>query len=113
MYTVKKDGSAWCATKSGFVDLQESLSGFGSTPHGALESLVNQEHEEEVTHRKSVRAWQCLNCWGIFYRKLEGDSAPCPTCKAGAPDAVVARRKAGFQALAETYAQRFAKSSYS
>lgn len=29
----------------------------------------------------------------------------------GAPDAVVARRKAGFQALAETYAQRFAKSS--
>ncbi len=29
----------------------------------------------------------------------------------GAPDAVVARRKAGFQALAATYAQRFAKSS--
>ena len=29
----------------------------------------------------------------------------------GAPDAVVARRKAGFQALAETYAQRFIKSS--
>jgi len=84
MYTVKKDGSAWCATGSGFVDLQISLSGFGSTPHQALESLVNQEHEEEVTHRKSVRSWQCLNCWGIFHRKWEGDSAPCPTCKAGA-----------------------------
>ena len=84
MYQVKKDGSAWCATADGFVNLQESLSGFGSTPYSALESLVNQEFEEEVAHRKSIRAWKCQNCSGVFYRKWEGDSAPCPTCKAGA-----------------------------
>jgi hypothetical protein len=84
MYQVKKDGEAWCATAKGFINLQESLSGFGSTPFAALESLVNQEYAEEAAHRKSVRFWQCLNCWGIFYRKWEGNCAPCPTCKVGA-----------------------------
>jgi hypothetical protein len=36
-----KDGSAWCAVRDDFVNLQESAAGFGDTPEAAR---VNLEH---------------------------------------------------------------------
>ena len=38
-YRIFKDGSAWCATRGGFVNLQESPAGFGETPSDALNEL--------------------------------------------------------------------------
>jgi hypothetical protein len=34
------DGNAWCATLDGFVNLQESVAGFGDTPRGAVANLL-------------------------------------------------------------------------
>lgn len=36
---VKLDGDAWCATGSGFVNLQESDAGFVATPADAVRAL--------------------------------------------------------------------------
>ena len=38
--SVKKDGGSWCATKEGFVNLQESEAGFGDTPNDAVDDLL-------------------------------------------------------------------------
>ena len=35
-----RDGNAWCATLDGFVNLQESVAGFGDTPHAAAANLL-------------------------------------------------------------------------
>lgn len=83
-YRVFKDGNAWCATRDSFVNLQESLVGFGDSPTAALSELVTNEKEAELILRQSVREWKCNNCGRAFSRKWEGDHAPCPTCKAGA-----------------------------
>jgi len=37
---VKKDGSAWCAHWSDFINLQESEAAFGDTPEEAISKLV-------------------------------------------------------------------------
>lgn len=55
-YRVFKDGDAWCATGAGFVNLQESLAGFGDSPTAALSELVGYS-EEVVEQRK--RASSC------------------------------------------------------
>lgn len=34
------DGNAWCATLDGFVNLQESVAGFGDTPRAAVANLL-------------------------------------------------------------------------
>jgi len=34
------DGNAWCATLDGFVNLQQSVAGFGATPSEAVENLL-------------------------------------------------------------------------
>lgn len=36
---VQRDGSIWCATAPGFIDLQVSLAGFGDTPEEAIADL--------------------------------------------------------------------------
>lgn len=36
---IKRDGDEWCAHREGFTNLQESLAGFGWTPHVACENL--------------------------------------------------------------------------
>lgn len=36
---VFKDGNSWCAVMPDFVDLQESLAGFGDTPEEARKNL--------------------------------------------------------------------------
>jgi len=36
------DGDAWCATKDGFINLQESKAGFGKTPKEAVAQLEQQ-----------------------------------------------------------------------
>lgn len=46
--TIKKDGAAWCAHRSNFTNLQESLAGFGDTPEDALADLMNAEAEAEA-----------------------------------------------------------------
>lgn len=40
---VKKDGDAWCAHYDDFIDLQESVSGFGNTPQMAIDQLKQLE----------------------------------------------------------------------
>lgn len=40
---VYMDGNAWCAVKPDFVDLGESLAGFGDTPEEARKDLARQE----------------------------------------------------------------------
>lgn len=45
---VKPDGDAWCATREGFINLQESLAGFGSTPRDAVQSLLSVEAENST-----------------------------------------------------------------
>jgi hypothetical protein len=42
-YTIRRDGAAWLATRSDFVDLQESPSGFGADPVEALIHLLEKE----------------------------------------------------------------------
>ena len=39
---VALDGNSWCATKKGFVNLQESPAGFGNTPNEAVTDLLGQ-----------------------------------------------------------------------
>lgn len=36
---VYKDGSAWCAVGPGFINLQESVAGFGDSPAAAVSEL--------------------------------------------------------------------------
>ncbi len=40
------DGNAWCATLDGFVNLQESVAGFGKTPAEAVANLL--ENAERI-----------------------------------------------------------------
>lgn len=40
---VFKDGSAWCATRDGFIDLQVSIAGFGDSPKNAVADLIKNE----------------------------------------------------------------------
>lgn len=42
------DGNAWCATRDGFINLQESNAGFGNTPHKAVLDLIEYESKEEL-----------------------------------------------------------------
>lgn len=37
------DGKSWCATRNGFINLQESLAGFGDSPRDAVADLERQE----------------------------------------------------------------------
>ncbi len=39
------DGNAWCATLDGFVNLQESVAGFGDTPRAAVANLLENVKE--------------------------------------------------------------------
>lgn len=49
---VFKDGDQWCAVHSDFKNLQESIAGFGNTPHDAvinlnLKALNTNTNEQE------------------------------------------------------------------
>jgi hypothetical protein len=37
---MKLDGNAWCCTGSGFINLQESVAGFGSKPCEAFDDYI-------------------------------------------------------------------------
>jgi hypothetical protein len=43
------DGKSWCATRDGFIDLQESTAGFGDSPQEAVDDLIKNE-QQEGTH---------------------------------------------------------------
>ena len=43
-YKIYMDGDHWCAVNDEFIDLQESISGFGSNPLIALKILIEQEN---------------------------------------------------------------------
>lgn len=43
---VKLDGDQWCAYRDGFVNLQESDSGWGKTPRDAVTDLISSENIE-------------------------------------------------------------------
>lgn len=40
---IQLDGNMWCAFRDGFVNLQESNAGFGSSPQEAVEDLERTE----------------------------------------------------------------------
>lgn len=46
--TVELDGNAWFAKRTGFVDLQESVAGFGDTHLAAVKDLLNNERNERA-----------------------------------------------------------------
>lgn len=46
------DGDAWCATLDGFINLQESVAGFGKTPRDAVENLLENAGGEREAERK-------------------------------------------------------------
>lgn len=88
-YSVFKDGIAWCATANGFINLQESLSGFGESPVVALGELIVAENDAEIERWKTIRQWKCNNCHTIFGRRHDGDGKTdgtgpaCPRCSCG------------------------------
>ena len=84
-YKVFRDGNMWCATGAGFVNLQESLAGFGETPVDALGVLITEEDAAENKRCKGMRRWKCGNCQTEFNRGRvpSGFTANCPRCKAG------------------------------
>lgn len=43
---VELDGNAWCAKRSNFINLQESLAGFGPTRLDAVRDLLAYEKQE-------------------------------------------------------------------
>jgi hypothetical protein len=44
---INRDGDAWCAYRAkSFVNLEESLSGFGNNPLNARRELLNQEEAQ-------------------------------------------------------------------
>ena len=46
---IRRDGNAWCAHRSPFVNLQECEIGYGATPQEALQSLLSSErHNQEA-----------------------------------------------------------------
>lgn len=49
-YRVFKDGSMWCVTGPGFIDLQQSVSAFGATPIAALSMFISMERQNGQAH---------------------------------------------------------------
>jgi hypothetical protein len=41
------DGNAWCATRDGFINLQESPAGFGDTLRETIEDLRKKESQDD------------------------------------------------------------------
>ena len=85
MYQIYKDGNAWCAVTDGFVNLQESIAGFGSDAVTALQNLLAILEDEEKKRCCEMRRWECGNCNTRFMR---GNIAPserpgCIKCKGG------------------------------
>lgn len=52
------DGDQWCANRDGFINLQESLAGFGDTPQQAVDALLRDEgiHQADDLHTEYVKA---------------------------------------------------------
>lgn len=48
---IQKDGNMWCAFREDFINIQESLIGYGSTEVKALRELMK---EELTTHRNLI-----------------------------------------------------------
>jgi hypothetical protein len=46
-----KDGDQWCAVRKGFVNLQESPAGFGSSQGDALADLEKSEKGGDRDHK--------------------------------------------------------------
>ena len=45
---IEKDGNQWCAHREDFVNLQESIAGFGYTETQALAELLEEERKDEI-----------------------------------------------------------------
>jgi len=84
-YCVFMDGTAWCAVRKGFINLQESESGWGETPTTALDDLINTETRIEDQRCLGMRKWLCGNCGCTFHRGkvVPNATARCPRCTAG------------------------------
>lgn len=46
-YRITKDGNQWCAVNDSFINLQESIAGFGDNPIMALSMLIGQENKKD------------------------------------------------------------------
>lgn len=47
VFTIRKDGSAWCAVDQDFVNLQESEAGFGDSPVSAISNLLASNRQPQ------------------------------------------------------------------
>lgn len=65
--TLQMDGNMWCATPPGFINLQESEAGFGSTKLEAMADLANH------------LGYSASKMWGAtFYDLLNACTEPTP-----------------------------------
>jgi hypothetical protein len=89
VYSIFMDGTAWCATANGFINLQESIAGFGGSPSTALDALIIAENKVEMERWKTIRKWICNNCMHVFQVRHTGDGKThatgpsCPRCSCG------------------------------
>lgn len=60
-YIVFLDGNQWCATMQDFVNLQESLAGFGNNPSEAIAKLMDQEMVRLGLATDALAAFDKLN----------------------------------------------------
>ena len=61
-FVLSKDGNQWCATRQDFVNLQESLAGFGDEPHDAMIDLLQQElRAVQAGQKEMVEEWRTLH----------------------------------------------------
>lgn len=71
VYSVQMDGDHWCATGDGFINLQESIAGFGKTPDQAVVQLRIAEVEQEKERcLRTVRKWKCSCCNTEFHQRV-------------------------------------------
>ena len=54
-YRLIKDGTAWCATPPGFIDLQSSPAGFGDTQEQAVKALIADQQFQIWLLRRNMR----------------------------------------------------------
>lgn len=64
-YLVRKDGNMWCATFSNFINLQESIAGFGDTIEAAKIELLEKAYAElrsSATSPNTGNSGSCGDC---------------------------------------------------
>lgn len=81
-YTIQRDGAQWCATRAGFVNVQESVAGFGDSPAAALAELEAAERHTDIQRLARDRAIEeCVAVVQARGRRLRSLGSPAAACE--------------------------------